>query len=209
MNEIIKIAIPKGRMLEESVKLLNEAGFEFSDIFETKALSVKSSCSRLEVLIVRSADVPAYVAHGASDLGIAGKDVLMENEDVSGNIFELLNFKFGRCRIVIAAKKDEVPEYPVLRVATKYPAIAKKIFDSKGKPVEIIKLYGSVELAPLTDLADVIVDIVETGATLSANGLAIIEEVGISTARLIANRVSYKIKFDEISEIIKRLEKVR
>lgn len=209
MDDCLKIALPKGRMFSEMVSLLNARGHIFPEIEKSRSLSVISEDGRLEAFVVRSADVPAYVANGAVDIGVVGKDVLWEFEDLDSSIYELLDLGFSRCRLVIASLSGVIPDTPIWRVATKYPVITERVFQAKGRPVEIIKLYGSVELAPQVGLSDVIVDLVETGSTLKANGLEVIEEIGWSTARLVANRVSWKTKnfartlVSEISQSIK------
>ncbi len=193
-------------MLETMAERLARLGFAFPDLASTRSLRVASACGRLEALVVRSNDVPTYVGYGAADLGVVGKDVLEEQDDGEPRLYELLDLGFGACRLIVATPGGARPEGPVWRVATKYPNVAERHFQSQGRPVEIIKLYGSVELAPLTGLADAIVDLVETGSTLAANGLSVIETILGSTARLIANRVSFKVRDGEIGELVAKLE---
>lgn len=206
MNTPIRIALAKGRLFETMVSILGTLGYTFPGIESTKALSVESACGGLAALAVRSADVATYVAYGAADLGVVGKDVLMEHGDDEGQLFELLDLGFGRCRLVIATPGGMTPTPAVWRVATKYPLFTERAFQSMGRPVEVVKLYGSVELAPQAGIADAIVDMVETGSTLKANGLEVIEELGVSTARLIANRVLYKMRGESMRTLVRQIE---
>lgn len=192
MTEQLKIALPKGKMFDDAIAFFEKRGHRFPAV-ESRSLSIKSTDGRIEAYLVRSADVPAYVAYGAADIGIVGKDVLWEFDDFNSNLYELLDLGFSKCRLVSASPGGRVPDLPIWRVATKYPVSTERAFQERGRPCEIVKLYGSVELAPQVGLADVIVDLVETGGTLAANGLKIIEELDVSTARLIANRVSWKV----------------
>jgi ATP phosphoribosyltransferase len=156
-------------------------------------------------LIVRPADVPTYVEHGAADVGIVGKDVLLEQDS---DVYEPLDLGFGACRIAVAAFRGQTARDRLsskIRVATKYPKITERYFNQRGVPVEIIKLYGSIELAPIVGLADRIVDLVETGNTLKAHGLVETECIARSTARLIVNRASLKLKHEAIAELLKNL----
>jgi ATP phosphoribosyltransferase len=156
-------------------------------------------------LIVRPADVPTYVEHGAADVGIVGKDVLLEQDC---DVYEPLDLGFGACRIAVAAFRGQAARDRLsskIRVATKYPKITERYFNQRGVPVEIIKLYGSIELAPIVGLADRIVDLVETGNTLKAHGLVEVECIARSTARLIVNRASLKLKHQAIAELLKNL----
>jgi ATP phosphoribosyltransferase len=202
----IKIALAKGRILSEAVALLERLGIRFPEIETSRSLDIPSACGRFLALVIRSSDVPTYVSRGAADLGVVGKDVLWENEDEEENLLELLDLGFSRCRIVAATLGGVVPGSPVWRVATKYPLFTERVFQSHGRPVEVVKLYGSVELAPRAGIADAVVDMVETGSTLKANNLEVIEELGVSTARLIANRVAYKTKNEAMMDLLPRLE---
>jgi len=213
MKETFNIAIPKGYLFCETVDILDKCGYD-TDCFEAseRRLLFYSKKDNFKYVIVRPSDVPVYVEHGACDIGFVGKDVLLENEF---NVFELLDLENGKCRIIIATRKnciDEVKKryehFGTVRVATKYPNIAKKYFEKKGMQVEIIKLYGSVELAPLLGIADEILDITATGRTLKENELVEMENVVESTNRLIANEVSYRIKNDIIEEIINKIKKI-
>jgi len=158
----------------------------------------------IEIILLKAADVPTYVEHGVVDMGIAGKDVLLEQEK---QLYEVVDLKFGKCRFAVAGIPSMKDGKKHLVVATKYPNVAKRYFAQKGQSVEIIKQEGSVELAPLMGLSDVIVDIVETGKTLKENGLVVLEEIADISARLILNEVSYKTKKKEITAIIDLIEK--
>jgi ATP phosphoribosyltransferase len=200
MTNTVTIALAKGRLAEEAWKMLDYANFANNLDLTSRKLIFHDECNKLRFIIVKPADVLTYVEQGVADIGIVGKDTLLEME---GNIYELLDLQFGECRLAIAGlqgvkiyKEDEV-----LKVATKYPNITEKYFKEKKQKINTIKLNGSVELAPLVGLSDVIVDIVETGNTLKANGLTIIENMLNISARLIANRVSYRFKAKEIAKI--------
>lgn len=203
----IIIALAKGRLANESIALFKKCGIECEeDIENTRKLIVFDKTNEYKFILVKPADVPTYVDHGVADIGIVGKDTLMEAELP---LYEMCDLKFGRCRLAVAGyegKKNNSLTSSVLRVATKYPGIANKYFAAKGKPIECIKLNGSVELGPILGLSDVILDIVESGRTLKENGLEIIEEVCDVTARLAVNRASLKIKAAMITPL---LEKIR
>lgn len=209
----LSIAIPKGYLFGESIRLLDDAGMDVPVLGKTsRKLIVFSEKDRIKYIISRPMDVPVYVEQGACDIGFAGKDVLLE---IDSNTVELLDLKNGNCRMIIATLKDCVDEvkekyrhFGSIKVATKYPNIAKKHFDRKGMQVEIVKLYGSVELAPLLGIADEILDITATGSTLEENNLVEMESVFDSTTRLIANTVSYRLKFDKINKFVKKLKSV-
>lgn len=211
MEKCIRIAIPKGYLFEPCVDVLKRAGYNVKSLVEdTRKLCIDSPEDSIQYIISRSMDVPVYVEHGACDVGFAGKDVLMEMES---NVYELLDLKTGECRIVLATLKgyeEKVKEhymhYGVVRVATSYPNIAKKYFDRIGIQAEIIKLHGSVELAPVLGIADEVIDITSTGKTLRENNLVEMEEVAVSTARLIANITSYRVKYEMISDFVKRIK---
>jgi ATP phosphoribosyltransferase len=203
----LTIALPKGRLLSPSVSLFKCIGVTITD-YEKKSrrLVLDADDGRYRFLIAKPFDVPTYVEHGIADIGIVGSDVLMEeNHDVH----EPLELPFGNCKLVLAAPhhkaNDDLQLHSVHRVATKYPGVTKRYFASRGIQVETIRLYGSVELAPITGLSDMIVDLVQTGRTLDENGLVPIAEVAQASARLIVNRVSYKIRLKEISALIGEL----
>ncbi|HEY4696161.1 MAG TPA: ATP phosphoribosyltransferase [Candidatus Hydromicrobium sp.] len=213
MKKEIKIAIPKGYLFDQCVDILKKAGYKIEPLMEkNRKLSIYSGEDSMQYIISRPMDVPVYVEHGACDIGFSGKDALMEKES---NVYELLDLKSGKCRIILATLKDRVEKvkeqyrhFGSIRVATSYPNIAKKYFDRKGMQVEIIKLHGSVELAPILGIADEILDITSTGKTLEENDLMEMEEVVVSTTRLIANITSYRIKYDLISNFMNKIKNV-
>ncbi len=197
---MITIALPKGRLMDESLDVLNRCGIRVQ-VPESRKLFFYDDSGRYRFLMVRAQDVATYVEYSAADLGIVGRDVLAEtNRDV----FELLNLGIGYCKMVVAGKDKSCiyNKKTSVRVATKFVNIAKEHFFRKGINAEIIKLYGSIELAPLLGLSDCIVDIVSTGRTLRENGLSVIEEIFESTGVLIANRVSYYTKHTPIKEFL-------
>ncbi|MEI6208193.1 MAG: ATP phosphoribosyltransferase [Desulfuromonadales bacterium] len=211
MNDWITIAIPKGRILEESVELFGRIGIDCRELLsDSRKLIFENLEQRMRYMIVRATDVPTYVEYGSADLGIVGRDTLMEQ---GRDVYEPLDLKFGYCRMMVAepailAKGDNPSSWSHVRIATKYPHITERYFASKGIQVEIIKLYGSVELAPLAGLSERIVDLVSTGETMRQNGLVEVETIAEITARLIVNRASLKTRHKRISEIIKRLEEI-
>lgn len=196
---MIAIALPKGRMAEESIALMQQSSLTQANLrFSGRKLSVTDEEKGIIFFLVRSQDVATYVENGVADLGIVGKDVLLEQEKA---VYELLDLGFGYCRIALAGPKHEKP-LSQIRVATKYPKITEAFFAGKGKDVEIIKLYGSIELAPLTGLCHYIVDLVSTGQTLKENDLNELETIIESTGRLISNRAAYVMKNDRIQHIV-------
>ncbi len=205
MTDMIRIAMPKGRIFDEAVELLRQTGHQLPLEFDdSRKLVLPIPEAGLQLILAKPVDVPTYVEYGVADIGFVGKDVLMEeNRDV----YELLDLGISQCRIAVAGKPDWKPNLSP-RVATKYPRIASQFFREKGEQVEVIKLNGSIELAPIIGLADRIVDIVSTGQTLKENGLIIFEEITSVTTRLIANRVSYRMKIDRVDEICERLNAV-
>ena len=211
MNDRITVAIPKGRILEESVELFGKIGIDCRELLsDSRRLVFENADQRIRYMIVRATDVPTYVEYGSADLGIVGKDTLMEQDR---DIYEPLDLKFGYCRMIVAeparlALRDDPSSWSHIRIATKYPHVTENYFAAKGVQVEIIKLYGSIELAPLVGLSDQIVDLVSTGETLRQNGLAEVETIAEITTRLIVNRASLKTKSSRISQIIKGLEQV-
>ena len=174
MNDFITIAIPKGRILEESVAMFKQIGIDCEELLSnSRKLIFENPEQRMRYMIVRATDVPTYVEYGSADLGIVGKDTLMEQEK---DVYEPLDLKFGYCRMMVAepaglATSDDPAKWSNIRIATKYPNVTEKYFSGKGVQVEIIKLYGSIELAPLVGLSERIVDLVSTGETLKQNGL--------------------------------------
>ncbi|HZK57451.1 MAG TPA: ATP phosphoribosyltransferase [Clostridia bacterium] len=201
----VKIAMTKGRLLKHTIELLEGAGIDCQPLKEdNRKLVFLLPCYNIEAILLKAADVPTYVEHGVVDMGVAGKDVLLEQEK---QLYEVIDLKFGKCKFAVAGKPSMKDGKKHLIVATKYPNVAKNHFAQKGQSVEIIKQEGSVELAPLMGLSDVIVDIVETGKTLKENGLIVLEEVADISARLILNEVSYKTKKKEITAIVDLIEK--
>lgn len=205
MNKI-NIALPKGRLLKKVYDLFKKIGYENEELLEDNRKLVFED-KGVRYLIVKPSDVGIYVEKGVADIGIVGKDILLEN---SHDVYELLDLKFGKCKLCMASVKDYKEDIERrLKVATKYVNVSKKYFDSINRDVEIIKLNGSIELAPILNLSDVIIDIVETGSTLKENNLIVIKDiVDYISSRLIVNKVSFKFKNNLISEIVKNIEGV-
>ncbi len=206
---MIYFALAKGRLGDASADLLERCGADVRVLREkTRKLVLESGDKKYGFFLVKPSDVPTYVEAGVADLGIVGKDTLMEEEK---DLYEMLDLRLGECSLCLAGFPDrkDVLTNPLLRVATKYVRIAKRMFAERGEEAEIIPLHGSIELAPITGLADVIFDVVQTGSTLKANGLVVLEEVyaGI-TARLVANKVSLKTKSEEILPLIARMKEM-
>ena len=197
----LTLALPKGRVLAVALELLTRAGLPLS--IPENSRQLRHFFEGVTVLELRNADVPVYVDLGVADLGVVGKDVLMEAER---KVYEPLDLKFGVCRIALIREKGATG--PIRRVASKYPRIAVNYLEGKGITAEVIELGGNIELAALTGLADAVVDIVETGSTLRANNLEEIEVIAHSSARLIVNRASLKLKVERIRPLIKRLERI-
>ncbi|WP_312517009.1 ATP phosphoribosyltransferase [Anaerospora sp.] len=199
----LTIALPKGKLFDLSANMLARVGFSAEGLSEnSRKLVITNEAAKIRFIITKTQDLPTYVEYGAADIGIIGKDVLLEeNKD----IYELLDLKYGFCRLMAAVPQsllqDKMSDYAHMRVATKYPRVAEKYFHSLGIQMEIIKLNGSIELAPMVGLAELIVDIVETGRTLKENNLIEVASIHPATARLIANRVSFKMKFDRIHQL--------
>ena len=197
----LTLALPKGRVLAVALELLTRAGLPLS--IPENSRQLRHFFEGVTVLELRNADVPVYVDLGVADLGVVGKDVLMEAER---KVYEPLDLKFGVCRIALIREKGATG--PIRRVASKYPRIAVNYLEGKGITAEVIELGGNIELAALTGLADAVVDIVETGSTLRANNLEEIEVIAHSSARLIVNRASLKLKVERIRPLIRRLERI-
>ncbi len=198
----IRIALTKGRIENKAVDLLEKIGYDVTDLREKgRRLILTISNENIEVVLAKAADVITYVEHGVCDLGVVGKDTIMEH---GGKFYEIEDLGFGKCKFALAVKKgtDFYSGYGVKTVATKYPEVTRDFFENKGIDVDIVKIEGSVELAPLVGLSDGIVDIVETGTTLKENGLEVVEDVAPVSARLIANTVSIKLKQERILEIV-------
>jgi ATP phosphoribosyltransferase len=203
---MITIAMPKGRIFEEAVELLRKAGYCLPPEFEeSRKLIIDVPEEEMRFILAKPMDVVTYVEHGVADLGIAGKDVMLEEER---DVYEILDLKISKCYLAVAGLPNGRVNGVAPRVATKYPNVASSYFREQGEQVEIIKLNGSIELAPLIGLADRIVDIVSTGRTLKENGLVELERIAEITSRLIVNPVSYRMKDTKIDEMIERLSRV-
>ena len=203
----LTIALSKGKLFEPAMELLARVGLISRKISgESRRLVFENPASGTTIMIVRPSDVPTYVEYGAVDAGIVGADVLMEQ---ATDVYEPLDLGFGACRLAVAAPAaiKSNGRLSKLRVATKYPNVTERHFTHKGIPIEIIKLYGSIELAPMAGLADCIVDLISTGKTLKAHHLVVKEIIASSTARLIVNRASLKLKYQRINELIEALRK--
>jgi len=200
----IRIALTKGRLETRSVKLFEAIGFDCSQL-NAKGRRLILPMDEYEVVLAKAPDVLTYVGHGACDIGIVGKDTILES---GGSFYEMLDLGFGKCRFALAgpAGQDFYLGYHERIVATKYPNVARRFFEHKGMDVKIIRIDGSVELAPLLDLAHAIVDIVETGSTLRENGLAVYEDIMPISARVIVNRPSMKLRREEIERLLKDME---
>ena len=200
----ITIALPKGRVLTQSVELFGRAGYKLQPVLRESRRLVHD-CGPLRVLVVRAADVPTYVEYGAADVGVAGRDVL---EEEGRDLYEPVDLGIGPCRMIVAepaARPVDLATHLHLRVATKYPAITRRYLEARGVAADIIKLSGSVELGPLTGLADRIVDLVETGETLRQNGLVEVETILDVTSRLVVNRASLKLRGAALAGLIDRV----
>lgn len=207
MSERLRIALTKGRLQDKSLELFEAMGLNCSPVRNPGRRLIHAVPNYpLDVVLAKAPDVITYVEHGACDLGVVGKDTILEN---GGAFYEVLDLGFGRCRFALAVKKgsDFYGTYKTRRIASKYPNVTRAFFEGKGMDVDIIKIEGSVELAPILDLADGIVDIVETGATLKENGLEPIENVAQVSARLIVNSASMKLYKSEITDFLSRVEK--
>jgi ATP phosphoribosyltransferase len=202
----LTIALAKGRMQDEALRVLSCAGVRVRDeALRSRRLAVADERGRYRFVFVKPADVLVYVEHGIADCGVVGRDVLLEAE---ADVLVPLDLRIARCRIVVATRADHsLTDAGMLRVATKYPRVAAAHFGARGVPVEIIELSGSVELAPVLGLADCIVDLVETGRTLAENGLVVVETITESTGRLVVNRASYQLKAAAVAELIEALRR--
>ncbi len=200
--ELLNVALPKGRLGEKVLAIFEQAGFPCPSIHETsRKLIFENEAAQVRYFWVKPSDVAIYVERGAADIGVAGKDILLEYQP---DIYELLDLGIGKCKMAVAAKKDFRDDPGrTLRVATKFSNVAQSYYLSKGRDIDIIHLNGSIELAPILGLSDVIVDIVETGATLRENNLTVLEDVVPISARLIANKASYKFKNTVIDNIVR------
>lgn len=202
---MLTLALSKGRICDEATPLLARAGIELDeDPASSRRLCIATSIEDVRVLVLRAQDVPTFVEHGAADLGITGKDVLLEHH--GAGLYEPLDLGIARCRLVLAegpAAKRAARARP--RVATKYVETTRRFFAGKGMQVEIIRLYGSMEIAPVVGLADCIVDLVDTGATLAANGLVVREEIAAISSRLIVNKAATKLSHRRVSSLVERI----
>ena len=203
MKNGLTLALPKGRLLDPALDLLRELGVSGIDP-DSRKLIFRDAGRDLEILLLKPADVPAYVTYGAADLGVVGKDILLEQEP---DVYEPLDLGFGFCRLVVAEpralwERDDPAKWSWVRVATKYPRLTEEYFSARGIQVEIVRLDGSIELAPLVGLAERIVDLVQSGETLRANGLVEVAEITRSTARVIVNRASMKTEHAAVTRLI-------
>lgn len=202
---MLNVALPKGRLGDSVYALLAGVGYDCAEFLENgRKLVIENERAGVRYFLVKPSDVAIYVERGAADVGVAGKDVLIES---GPDVYELLDLGIGKCRVVVAGPEDHAPDADsTLRVATKYVNITKRYYASKHRDIEIIKLNGSIELAPLLGLSDVIVDIVETGNTLRENDLRVMSEIMDISARFIANKSSYQFKTAAIEEMAARLK---
>ncbi|MDD6218808.1 MAG: ATP phosphoribosyltransferase [Selenomonadaceae bacterium] len=208
--DYLTIALPKGKLFGLSADMFAKIGYTAEDLSEkSRKLIISNDAKKIRFIISKTADVPTYVEYGAADIGVIGKDVLLES---GKDVYELLDLGFGRCHLMMAVHKNQkrgkLMDYNHTRVATKFPHIAEGFFNSKGMQMEYIKLNGSIELGPIVGLSESIVDIVETGTTLRENNLEEIAYIMDATARLICNRVSFKLKFDRIHQMTEDLRKL-
>ena len=208
--DYLTIALPKGKLFSLSARLFEEIGITAEHMSEkSRKLVISNHDLKVQFIITKTSDVPTYVEYGAADIGIIGKDVLLESGQ---DVYELLDLGFGKCRLMMAVPREEkrahLMDYAHTRVATKYPNIAEQFFARQGMQMEYIKLNGSIELGPIVGLSESIVDIVETGTTLVENDLEEIAHIMDVSARLIVNRVSFKLKFDRIYKIVNDLKQV-
>ncbi|WP_418627277.1 ATP phosphoribosyltransferase [Anaerosinus sp.] len=208
--EYLTIALPKGKLFTPSAEILAKIGYVAEGLSEkSRKLVITNEEKKIKFIITKTVDLPTYVEYGAADIGIIGKDILLEeNKDV----YELLDLKYGLCRLMVAVPEallqEKLSDYAHMRVATKFPRVAENFFNGKGIQMEFIKLNGSIELGPMVGLAEIIVDIVETGRTLKENNLIEIAQITNATARFIANRVSFKMKFDRINQMVEDLRAI-
>ena len=204
----LRIALTKGRLEKDTVGLLEKIGFDCTAVHEKGRKLILPVGDSIEVVLAKAADVITYVEHGVCDLGVVGKDTILESR---GSFYELMDLGFGKCRFCLAGPvgKNFFEGYHTRTIASKYPKVARSYFEGKAMDVNIIKIEGSVELAPLLGLADAIVDIVETGTTLRENGLAVIDTICQISARLIANSASLKLRKQEIESLASRMEQAK
>jgi ATP phosphoribosyltransferase len=202
---MLTIALSKGRILDQTLPLLEKAGISIPrSELESRKLILDTYLNDVKVIVIRASDVPVFVQHGAADFGIAGKDVLLEHG--ANGIFELLDLGISKCRLMVASKKNQDLNKSTLKVATKYVKSAKEYFYKQGKQVEVIKLNGAMELAPIVGLSDCIVDLVDTGNTLKANNLVPLELIQEISSRLIVNSAAFNTKYKDINQWIQKIE---
>ncbi len=202
---MLTIALSKGRILEQTLPLLAKSGLTIdTNELNSRKLILNTNLTHVKVIIIRATDVPVFVQHGAADIGIAGKDILLEHG--MQNLFELLDLQIAKCRLMVAAESAQKLNQTTLKIATKYVRCSQQYFKNKAQQIEIIKLYGAMELAPVVGLAHCIVDLVDTGNTLKANGLIPLEPILDISSRLIVNIASFKIKNTQIKDWVVRIE---
>lgn len=200
----INIALAKGRLVDETIRLFRKLNINFPDYHPgSRKLIFKNDERDLAIVLVKASDVPTYVEKGAADIGVVGKDTLLESR---ANVYEMVDLGYGACRFAVAGQPSTLLNKKKIVVATKYPTVAKQYFYETDRSIEMIKLNGSVELAPLVGLSDCIVDIVETGKTLKENGLVILEDIMSISARLIVNKASYKTNFNPINDFVETIQ---
>ena len=205
MKDTLTIALSKGRIFEETMPLLKAAGIEALDDPETsRKLILDTNQENVKLVIIRATDVPVYVQYGAADLGVTGKDVLMEHG--GEGLYEMLDLHIAKCKLMTAGFKDKPLPEGQLKVATKFVNCTRDYFAKQGRQIEIIKLYGSMELAPIVGLADIIVDVVQTGSTLKANGLVPLEHMADISSRMIVNTASMKMKHERLKDLLEQLK---
>lgn len=204
---MLTIAIAKGRVFEKTISFIKKIGLEIAPKeIKSRKIIMNTNFSNIKILVIRSADIPVFVQHGAADIGIVGKDVLVEHG--ANGIFELLDLGIAKCSLMVASKNGEIINKKTLKIATKYINSSKKYFQDKAQQVEIIKLYGAMEIAPNIGLADYIVDLVETGNTIKANGLKTIDKVYDVSSRLIVNSASFNTKHKEVKDWLENIKSV-
>ena len=208
--DYITVALPKGKLFQRSVELLAKVGYSADNVTEdSRKLVISNEDSKVRFIITKTVDLPTYVEYGAADIGVTGKDIILEE---GRKLYEVMDLGFGKCRMCVCgpeSARELLQNNQLIRVATKYPNIAKDYFyNKKHQTVEIIKLNGSIELAPIVGLSEVIVDIVETGSTLRENGLNVLEEVCPLSARMVVNQVSMKMEDERIRKLITELRDV-
>ncbi|MEH6591717.1 MAG: ATP phosphoribosyltransferase [Halioglobus sp.] len=207
MSEKLTMALTKGRILKETLPLLARAGIKpLEDVHSSRKLIFQTNRPELQMVIIRGTDVPTYVRHGAADLGVVGKDILLEQG--ADGLYEPLDLGIGRCRLMTAGPANWTGSGARVRVATKFTNIARRHFAERGVHADLIKLYGAMELAPLMDLADLIVDIVETGNTLRANGMEPMDEIATVSSRLVVNKASMRSRHTAIMDVLNAISEV-